>query len=97
MAAPDAPTKPELEIGPVPHSIQVYNAVVATAVKYTTYISGITGVGQAAFNVKQEGAAPDMEIHDLPSYEEIFVAQTATNVGAEESLDSTENSLARWE
>ena len=97
MAAPDAPSVPELDIGPVPHSIQVYNAVVATATKYTTYISGKSTAGQAAFDVKKESASPDMEIHDLPAYPEIFVTQTATNVGGEESVDSTTATRGDWE
>ena len=97
MTAPSAPSAPELAIGPVPHSIFVRNPVVATAVKYTCYLSAKTGVGQSAFLVKKEAGVPDMEIHDLPAWPEVFVAQTATNAGGEESTDSTEDTIADWE
>ncbi len=97
MAAPSAPSAPELAIGPVPHSLYVRNPVVATAVKYTCYLSATTGVGQSAFLVKKEAGVPDMEIHDLPDWPEVFVAQTATNAGDEESVDSAEDTIADWQ
>ena len=97
MAAPDAPGTPVLNLGPVPHSLHIYNAAVATATKYTAYLHGKTGVGQAAFAVKKEAGVPDIVVYDLPDWQEVFVAMTATNAGAEESADSTEQSLADWQ
>lgn len=97
MAAPSAPSAPVLNLGPEPHSLHIYNAAVATATKYTAYLSGKTGVGQAAFQVKMEAGVPDMIVHDLPDWPEVFVAMTATNAGAEESVDSTETAFADWQ
>lgn len=97
MAAPSAPSAPVINLGPVPHSIHIYNADVATATKYTAYLSGKTGVGQAAFQVKLEAGVPDMVVYDLPDWPELFCAMTATNAGGEESTDSTETARADWQ
>jgi len=97
MAAPSAPGTPVLNLGPDPHSLSIYNGTVATATKYTAYLHGKTGVGQAAFAVKKESGVPDIIVYDMPDWPEVFVAMTATNAGGEESADSTEQSFADWQ
>lgn len=90
MAAPDAPTI-TLALGPVPHSIVVNAAAVSDAVKYTVHWHGKTGVGKAGTNAGEKSAGvPDITIYDLEDFPEIFVSMTCSNVGAEESVDSSE-------
>ena len=97
MAAPAAPSAPTLNLGPDPHSISIFNTTVATATKYTAYLKGLTGGGQADFLVKKEAGVPDMVVYDLPDWPEIFVVMTATNAGDEESVDSGETARGDWQ
>ncbi len=97
MAAPSAPVLVLLP-GPVPHSVAVTAAAVATATKYTIHLHGKTGVGKAGTNaVEKSAGVPDFFVYDLPAWPEVFGVLTATNVGAEESVDSNEDNIADWE
>lgn len=90
MAAPDAPTI-TLALGPEPNSLVINAAAVTDAVKYTVYWHGKTGVGKAGTNAGEKSAGvPDITIYDLHDFPKIFVKMTATNVGGEESVDSSE-------
>lgn len=92
MAAPSAPGTPFLTKGE-PNSITIKNALVATATKYTAYLSGVTGPTAASHQVKMVSGVPSMTVRDLPPWEHIYVSMTATNAGAEESTESTEASF----
>ena len=103
MAAPSAPTITAIKPGATPRSIYIQFTGVTGAVKYTAYMDGVlTAVASDAYSSKHEEVGPASGAVALHVPEGVIpdgwpavgVVVTATNVGDEESVDSTEDTYA---